>query len=74
MNVAQQRIERSYQCAMDIRDSMPSGADHDARERNENLYSMMYRKHYRLGDDAAACAFRQITRAYLQKLRKLASA
>jgi hypothetical protein len=68
MTIAQRTIERSYQRAMDIRDSSPPGTNTPG---NEEWYTRMYRRLYKRGDMKAAHEFRRHTRRYLHTLRGL---
>ena len=61
------RIERAYQRAMNIRDSVQS----DMTEAEESAYGRAYRKAYRSGDSRG---FRATTRNYLRNLRSLSKA
>jgi hypothetical protein len=63
---ARKKIERSYQRAMDIRDSTPIG-DFKAAEENEMRYMNQYLRACRAGD---ATHFPSLTRRYLKNLRK----
>ena len=69
MTAERARIERSYQRAMDIRDSTPSGKDLGLVLANENRYMRAYRKAYRANN---ADGFTAETRRYLKVLRALA--
>jgi hypothetical protein len=59
---ARARIERSYQRAMNIRDSIQS----DLTEQEEENYAAAYRFAYRVGEVAG---FKAATRKYLHELR-----
>jgi len=76
MTGAQAKIERSYQRAMNIRDSTPFGHDFKADEENEMWYTAMYRKCYRNAatlNKTPPHTFTRATRIYLRTLRKLAA-
>ena len=69
MTAERARIERSYQRAMNIRDSTPSGEDLSLVFANEDRYIRAYRKAYRANN---ADGFAAETRRYLKTLRALA--
>jgi hypothetical protein len=64
---SRRRIEKAYQRAMNIRDSMPS----DLTDKEEENYAAAYRFAYRVGDTAG---FRMATRKYLHDLRSFTRA
>lgn len=70
------RIERSYQRAMNIRDSTPAGASTETETRqNEEWYTKMYRKCYWNAaslNKTPPFTFSRATRLYLKTLRRLA--
>ena len=66
-NEMRKRIERAYQRAMNLRDSMPS----DLTDKEEENYSAAYRHAFRVGDVAG---FRMATRKYLHDLRSFSKA
>jgi hypothetical protein len=73
---AQQQIERAYQRAMNIRDSVPWSAiaDGKAMKQNEDWYTKRYLQSYKNGTSQAARGFHRSTRVYLKTIRKLATA
>jgi hypothetical protein len=64
MTPSQKKIERSYQRAMNIRDSTP-GNDHKAEERYTQAYIRCYR-------NGKVREFSKETRRYLKQLRAMA--
>jgi hypothetical protein len=66
VTAAQRKIERSFQRAMDIRDSSPW----TTTRMVENRYAALYRRAYRSPNARTVVhAFRRATREYLKALR-----